>query len=103
MKKQWTTRGRVVYDRKKNLFKLRDFLRIGKKVGSYTVVVTPNLYSRILKDIIDSGKAVEGSVQTLPEFEFGGGSFGGAGASREFGETSQWLVLTIITKVTEVT
>lgn len=100
MKLHWTTKGRVVYDRKTNPFTIRDYVRIGKRIGAEIFRITPgidiSLFGTIRSLIVNDPT---GTV-TVPEYtEFdSGGSFGGAGATREFNKPS-YRVMVIIEEI----
>jgi len=101
-----TFEGRVVYDRKTKNFSIRDVCRILKKAGSEAVENSTeekhlDAYICVVKESVEmisliSNKAPDfkemfyGYVQKLfVEYEalwneFGGGEFGGGGASREY-------------------
>lgn len=74
-----TKKGRVVYDRKPHVWKLSDLARIAKKIQ-------PRTFNTSVYDW-DWGTLVSALLVTArdnPEFNFGGGSFGGGGATRDF-------------------
>jgi len=87
-----TCRGRVVYNRKKHLFKGKDLLRIAKKLYPKAVrYCAPDSEWAYLADVVwnwfhpdpytsegNSGEGSEASVAIM-------GDFGGGGASRDFG------------------
>ncbi len=78
--KTTTRKGRVVYDRKKHLFDLRDLERLSKKFA-FSIFTIPRenaeaFFSFVLAGIPEAFEAAGGSIS------FGGGTFGGAGASR---------------------
>lgn len=78
--RKYTSKGRVVYDRPKHLFGLYDLLRIGEKTGSFIFQLSTEDFEATLVGLLDT-------VETEESFErFGGGKFGGAGATRSFGE-----------------
>lgn len=73
-----TKKGRVVYDRQRNPFSVSDFLRISKKLSVERYKAGSESFDEILQ-------IVRGSNPVGPSgIIFGGGSFGGAGASRSF-------------------
>ncbi|MBA7550013.1 hypothetical protein ES705_42518 [subsurface metagenome] len=76
--KEKTNVGRVVYDRKKKAFGRSDVLRIYKRVGlRYYRVSTARMDSII--------GPLEAAIESGVGWVFRGGSFGGAGVTREFG------------------
>jgi len=81
-----TTRGRVVYDRKKHEFKLEDILRIMKKKNAElaTISVMAADWEETISCITTIPRGGSGTEPNIPGFDFAGGAFGGAGGSREF-------------------
>lgn len=75
-----TKKGRVVYDRKANPFRVSDFLRISKKLSVLRFFVTTEVFDQILQSVsIIRSDAGTGAG-------FSDGQFGGAGATRTFAE-----------------
>lgn len=87
MKLYWTSKGRVVYDRKKHSFSFRDLLRIGQRLGAPIFRITPTGDRDIFGDVITLlADDTTGTISPATYGEFGGGTFGGSGATREVGE-----------------
>lgn len=78
--RRFTQKGRVVYDRPKHLFNVRDVLRIGRKIGSYVFLYSGGSFVSLLQGFQDA--AVGGSGTP----DFGEGTFGGGGTTRPFGK-----------------
>ena len=76
-----TKAGRIIYERKKNPFRRRDFFRIFISLGERRWNVTPAVMDEMVSLL--AGK-VEAGVAGV----FSGGSFGGAGATREFNDVA---------------
>lgn len=72
-----TKTGRICYDEKKNLFRRSDVLRIYRQIGERYYKVSPGRIDSIIRRL---EAAIEAGATGL----FGGGSFGGAGATRAF-------------------
>ena len=81
-----TTRGRVVYDRKKHEFGLDDILRIMKKKNSELGIISvlAENWNDTVDCIIQTPGKESGTDSNIPTVEFGAGEFGGAGGSRSF-------------------
>lgn len=94
MKEHWTTRGRVVYDRKFHAFNQRDLLRIARKIDSKIVSIygisSGDILAKIAEYVATVGSA---SFVYGTSDDFSGGSFGGAGASRGFNKASTGTVV----------
>lgn len=73
-----TKKGRVVYDRAKNPFKISDFQRMSKKLLIDKIILSEDAYQATLECIVVSNPHIY-----IPD-SFGGGHFGGAGATRTF-------------------
>lgn len=87
-----TCRGRVVYNRKKHLFKRKDLIRVARKLYPKAVrycapeadwsSLAETVWSWFHPDTVESeGDTGEGSEDTAVAM----GDFGGGGASRDFG------------------
>lgn len=81
-----TTKGRVVYDRKKHEFSIADILRIMKKKNAELGIISVNkdAWSVMLDCILKIPAEGSGTDPIIPNFEFSGGTSGGGGASGEF-------------------
>lgn len=79
-----TQKGKVVYERAKHDFTLRDVLRIGHKVGAEIFEIKEELFQEVLEQIL-----LGTEVDTA--FRFGSGAFGGGGATRAFGSEELFL------------
>lgn len=79
--RQYTEKGRVIYDRKFHPFTKWDVLRIAKKnpPGVSAIAVTPEALRQLLYWYFWYGSPDLGS-----DTEFGEGEFGGGGATRDF-------------------
>lgn len=96
MKLYWTTKGRVVYDRKKHPFTIRDVVRIGKTIGAQIFKITPQAAGSLYRDVEVLLQTSEQSEIVLQDtILFGGGGFGGAGATREF-DSARYKMMIII-------
>lgn len=102
MWKNKTNKGRVIYDRKKNIFRCSDVLRISKNVFPDMISEENSSDSACLASVLDitidtiirigdeeTRRAVESYLrQRIKDlrrtFSFAGGLTGGAGATREF-------------------
>lgn len=73
-----TCRGRVVYNRKKHIWNIKDVIRIIKKGGA-SLVKIPVSQDRLMTII----RAIS-TDPNVNSVEFGGGSSGGGGASGDF-------------------
>ncbi|MBA7550658.1 hypothetical protein ES705_43179 [subsurface metagenome] len=92
--RRYTEKGSIVYDRKKKQFRRRDVFRIYNSMGELRWNVTPAVMDEIVS--ILAGK-VEAGVAGV----FSGGSFGGAGATREFNDVDLSQVLPRIMLIIE--
>lgn len=74
--KKCTRKGRVVYDRARHAFRRSDVLRVARGAGVQRFVAS-----------VDGINAILTRIRNDPvNFSFGGGSFGGGGATRDYGE-----------------
>ena len=73
-----TQKGRVVHDRKIHLFTKRDLIRIGSQTATLILRAPFEEYNAIHQLLVDF-------VEVSPGVVFGGGEFGGGGATRDFG------------------
>jgi len=77
-----TRKGRVVYERKKHEFNMKDVIRIGKKVDLIFFKIHPDEARIFFERLAECASELEGiSAESI---DFGGGAFGGGGASRTF-------------------
>lgn len=90
MWKHRTNKGRVVYDRKLNLFECRDVERITRRVGCSVLYIPFDLWTNYVEFFeYHTSRWIDAQERDDIYIEFGGGSFGGGGASRDFGEPSE--------------
>lgn len=82
--RRYTIRGRIVYDRKFHPFNTSDLFRIGKKIGVPVFRITRTSYQELL-DALEPILEDDSKYQDTITYEPGGGTFGGGGASSEFG------------------
>lgn len=84
--RKFTELGRVVYDRKFHPFSKKDLLRIAKKnpPGVSTIAVSKETLRQLLYWYFWYGSPDPGEP-----IDFGGGEFGGGGATRVFDETKE--------------
>ena len=78
-KKHWTQEGRVVYDRRKHLFRTKDIIRIGEKLNATIFYISDKSWSGVINDVEDLLYKDRNS-----DFTFGDGEFGGGGTMRPF-------------------
>ena len=90
-----TQKGRIIYDRKIHPFTIRDLVRIGRQTPAFVVLAAPESYNTLMNVLEDFIVAVED-----PGISYGGGEFGGGGATREFG--SHGLPLQDLPRVTMI-
>lgn len=75
-----TRKGRVVYNRKKHIYGISDFHRMSKKLSISKATVSAEVFD----DWISCIRSLD-PVAVIPS-GFGGGHFGGAGASGTFAD-----------------
>lgn len=78
-----TCKGRVVYDRKKHAFTFRDAARIGKRTGLRVFEVSQDRAGEVFAAIDEVLQRKENEYE-FSEINFGGGQFGGSGATRSW-------------------
>jgi len=81
---QSTCKGRVVYNRKKHRWTLKDLFRVSKSLAlNIFTVHVPDGKAIEFREKIQQCVLTNLEEYNLPS-EFGGGGFGGAGATREY-------------------
>jgi len=75
--RKFTQSGRVVYNRKKHLWTTKDLMRIGKSFGATFFYISERSWEGVIADVQEVLFA-----KPTEDFDFGGGEFGGGGATR---------------------
>lgn len=98
--RQYTSKGRVVYNRPKHPFSCRDVDRIIKKSKCGLFIIVP---AKIWENFyFDTLAAARGWIRGVGEdFRFGGGEFAGGGATRSFGAPGDRKVPAYLTFIME--
>lgn len=87
--RQHTSRGHIIYKRKKNNFARSDLLRIARSLEIPQYLLSTETFDLIATMVASRGYPA-GTI------EFGGGEFGGGGATRSFSEPKQARITIII-------
>ena len=82
--RRFTQTGRVVYDRQKHFWKPRDIIRMGKKLSIPIFGIPSWNWDTLAKKVSELFYAEDTSI-----INFGGGEFGGGGASRTYQEGTE--------------
>lgn len=76
-----TNMGRVVYERPVHFFSKKDVARIAEKMSLDSISIPGSSWD----DLVETLESFYGRA-TGTTVDFGGGTFGGGGASRDFGD-----------------